>query len=598
MDRKYKDKDLIKKMLKYLHPERKKIIISLILTLFSVLISLLSPMLQGRVVGILAYNNPQELENAYGINSGNFNNDKFMVIAIMISIFILALIIAAFIGYHSQMLLQRAGQNMVYRVRNDVFTKIESYSIKQINKEPIGKFVTRVTNDTTALSDLCTNTLVNLIKYFITIVAVLIIMFILDYRLSLLMLILIPILFVVTYVFRHFSRRAHREVRTNLSQMNSYLSENISGIKITQIFNQEEKQLDKFNECNTLLKKSYLKDVLVFSIFRPLIYFIYILTQVLVLLVGHKTMPLQDMVSYYYYVQNLFNPIQSLADQFNSLQASFASLEKIFTILDQDIDIVDKEGAIDVKKLKGDIEFRHVWFAYNDENWILKDVSFKVNAGDTVALVGATGAGKTTILGLIVRNYEIQKGEILIDGININDISINTLRQNIGQMLQDVFLFSGTIRDNLTLRDKSIQDDRVIEASRYVYANHIIDKFSDGLDHKIEERGQNFSQGERQLLSFARTVVYNPNIMILDEATANIDTETEQLIQQSLNRMMSIGTMLIVAHRLSTIQHADKIIVMSHGEIKEEGNHQELLKKKGMYYNLYTLQYKDYNHEK
>ena len=284
--------------------------------------------------------------------------------------------------------------------------------------------------------------------------------------------------------------------------------------------------------------------------------------------------------------------LQNLADQFNKLQSAFASCEKIFEILDTEKDILDKEDAIEIDRFRGEIEFKNVWFAYNDENWILKDVSFKVNAKETVAFVGATGAGKTTILSLIVRNYEIQKGEILIDGINIKDIKVEALRRNVGQMLQDVFLFSGTIRDNIRLRDETIDDDRINEACRLVNADVFVNKLEAGLDYEVEERGSNFSQGQRQLLSFARTIVHNPNIMILDEATANIDTETEQLIQDSLNKMMSVGTMLIVAHRLSTVQHADKIIVLHKGRIREMGTHQELLKNKGLYYSLYELQYK------
>jgi ATP-binding cassette subfamily B protein len=303
-----------------------------------------------------------------------------------------------------------------------------------------------------------------------------------------------------------------------------------------------------------------------------------------------QTMSSGIIVTFYMYISKFFNPIQTLAEQFDMLQRSFASSEKIFTIMDMVPQVVDEEETVEMESIRGEIEFRDVWFAYNPGEWVLKGVSFHVEAGQTVAFVGSTGSGKTTILSLICRNYDIQKGQILIDGIDIRKIKISSLRRHFGQMLQDVFLFSGTIRSNIVLRDEFTEDE-IWQAVRYVNADSFINKLDDGLDEEVRERGNNFSAGQRQLLSFARTILHKPSVMILDEATANIDTETELLIQDSLEKMRNIGTMLIVAHRLSTIQHADNIILLSQGQIAEQGNHQQLLQKKGRYYHLYTLQY-------
>ena len=381
--------------------------------------------------------------------------------------------------------------------------------------------------------------------------------------------------------------------------MNAFLSENISGMKITQIFNQEKRKEEEFDECNNKLKKAQEKQVFVFALFRPSIFVLYVFAEMLVLYLGFKRIGISTelaiefnvVYSLYIYVSRFFQPIQTLADQFNGLQRCFAASERLFLLLDTKPDLVDQEDALELENIKGEIEFKNVWFAYKEDEWILKDVSFKVNAKETVAFVGATGAGKTTILSLIVRNYEIQKGQILIDGIDIKHIKIESLRRNIGQMLQDVFLFSGTLKDNISLRDDSISNEEIEDACKYVGADTFINKLDNKYEYQLQERGANFSSGQRQLISFARTIVHKPKIMILDEATSNIDTETEKLIQSSLNKMMNIGTMLIVAHRLSTIQHADKIIVLQKGEILESGTHQELLKKKGYYYNLYRLQY-------
>ena len=384
--------------------------------------------------------------------------------------------------------------------------------------------------------------------------------------------------------------------------MNTYLSENLSGIKITQIFNQEEQKYQDFVVRSQKLKKAKFNRMYVFGIFRPMVYMLFVSSQMCLFYFGAKgyiqdtdffgqTITSSVVVSFYMYISRFFNPIQTLAEQFDMLQRSFAGAEKIFTIMDMVPQVVDEPDAIELDEIRGEIEFKDVWFSYKPDEWVLKGVSFHVQPKQTVAFVGSTGSGKTTILSLICRNYDIQKGQILIDGIDIRKIKISSLRKHFGQMLQDVFLFSGDIRSNIVLREESFTDEQVWEACRYVNADSFINKLEKGLDEPVRERGNNFSAGQRQLLSFARTIIHKPSVMILDEATANIDTETELLIQDSLEKMKNIGTMLIVAHRLSTIQHADNIILLSHGKIVEQGNHQELLRLHGHYYQLYTIQH-------
>ena len=584
-DRHMKDSEIIIRLLRYAKPYAGQFIIVGIIMLVSIAYEIISPLLIGKIESIL--------------KEGFEMNELYAYIIVYASILIVSLVAT----YVQSIMLQKIGQKILSSLREDVFVHIESLSHGQLNSMPVGKLVTRVCNDTGAISMMFTNLLVNLIKNCFIIVGVFVAMLFLNYQLTLMVLCFVPFIILFTVIFRKFSRKAYRRVKDATTDINTFLSENLSGMKITQVFNKEDRKAAEFEEKNQHLGKSKHKQIFVFGIFRPMVYMLYISSVMALFYLsasGHinnteflgQTITSSTLVSFYMYISRFFNPIQNLAEQFNRMQSAFASAEKIFTVLDTKPEIVDEPDAIELDHVEGNIEFKNVWFAYNEGEWVLKDVSFKVNAKETVAFVGSTGSGKTTILSLICRNYDIQKGEILIDGINIKKIKISSLRRHFGQMLQDVFLFSGTIRSNIVLRDESITDEEVMKTCDYVNATHFISKLSAGLDEEVRERGNNFSAGQRQLLSFARTIVHKPEVMILDEATANIDTETELLIQDSLETMMNIGTMLIVAHRLSTIQHADKIIVLSHGEIVEMGNHDQLLKQRGRYYDLYMLQFK------
>ncbi len=603
-DRHMTDREIIKRTWKYIKPYSWKLLIVLILMITMIFIDLAATILPGFVTSSLGV-------IVEKFKNGNIDiSDMREVFIICLVALVVNLVNTIFI-YVTTMSLQKIGQSIIYDLRMMVFEHIDNMSISQINEIPVGSLVTRVTSDTNALSDLFTNTIVQLIKNVIMLIGVIVVMYLIDWRISTILLCFLPLILVSSVIFRSLSRKNYRKVRKSFSVMNAFLNENISGMKITQIFNQEKQKEQEFNRLNEDIINSRKNDVKIFSVYRPFITLLFYSALACVfgfgtyfcikdgivcnpLLSSVVTLSVIGIIQIFYsLVSKFFNPIQNLADQLNALQKAFTSCERLYNLLDIKPDFRDKEGALEIEHFEGDIEFKNVWFAYKDEEWILKDVSFHIRPKQVVAFVGATGAGKTTILQLIVRNYDIQKGQILIDGKDIRDIKIKSLRKGIGQMLQDVFLFSGSIRSNINLRDDTISDEEVIEACKYVNADQFINKLPKGLEEQVLEGGNNFSSGQRQLLSFARTVVHKPQILILDEATANIDTETEQLIQQSLLKMMNIGTMLIVAHRLSTIQHADNIICLQKGQIVEQGNHQDLLKKRGYYYNLYRLQYQD-----
>ena len=583
-ERNMDDGEIVRRLLAYARPYWKQFALTLTVMLFSIVYDVLSPLLVGKLIGLVQED--FELKELY----------------VMVAVYGSILLVSLVCTYAQAMLLQKTGQKILSQIRLDVFTHIETLSHDQLNNIPVGTLVTRVSNDPNAISFMFTNILVTLVKNIMVVFGVLGAMLMLNYALTLMVLCFVPFIVLFTLMFRRFSRKAHRAVTNATTDLNTFLSENLSGMKIIQIFNREDRKMDDFLLRTRALRKAKLGRMAVFGIFRPMVYMLNISSILCLLYLGSRAHILGQVwfgqvidsavvVSFYMYIGKFFNPIQTLAEQFDMLQRSFAAAEKIFSILDLKPQVVDDEDAMDLPEIRGEIEFKDVWFAYKPGEWVLKGVSFHVDAGQAVAFVGSTGSGKTTILSLICRNYDIQKGQILIDGIDIRRIKISSLRRRFGQMLQDVFLFAGDIRSNILLRSEDISDEAVWDACRYVNADKFIGRLEQGLGEVVRERGNNFSAGQRQLLSFARTIVHKPAVMILDEATANIDTETELLIQDSLEKMKNIGTMLIVAHRLSTIQHCDNIILLDQGVIVEQGTHQELLSRKGKYHQLYMLQY-------
>lgn len=583
-ERSMADGEILRRLFGYAKPYLRQFIVVGFLVLFSISYDIASPLIVGYIEELVV--GDFELKSLY----------------VSVAVYAGVLVFSMASTYLQAVILQRVGQRIISDLREDLFTHIESLSHGQLNDIPVGKLVTRVTNDTNAISMMFTNLFVNLTKNAFVILGILVAMLCLNYELTLMVLCFVPFILLFTVIFRKFSRRAYRKVKDATTDINTYLSENLSGIKVTQIFGREDEKMEEFRRKSQTLAKATQEQIFVFGVFRPLVYMLYI-SSILCLFylggMGHlnhvtflgQTISSGTIVTFYMYISKFFTPIQNLAEQFNWLQSALASSEKVFSIMDIQPQMVDAPDAVELDEVKGDIEFRDVWFSYIPGEWVLQGVSFHVEPRQTVAFVGSTGSGKSTILSLICRNYEFQKGEILIDGIDIRKIRISSLRRHFGQMLQDVFLFSGTIRSNIVLREEKIPDQEIMKVCRYVNADHFINKLEHGLDEEVRERGNNFSAGQRQLLSFARTILHKPSVMILDEATANIDTETELLIQDSLEKMRSVGTMLIVAHRLSTIQHADNIIVLSHGRILEQGTHQQLLAAHGRYYQLYTLQY-------
>jgi len=510
----------------------------------------------------------------------------------------LGLVLLTFaLSYAQVYILHYTGQRIVYNIRQQIYSHLQRMPIRFFDRNPVGRLVTRATNDTEALNEMFTNVVVNLFKDVLLLTGILVVMLRVHWQLALVSLCVTPLLLVVSILFRRYAREAYREVRAKLARINATLAENIAGMRITQIFHQEERQYKRFEAINTEHYKAMMKELRVFALFRPAVEFFSSLALSLIIWYGGGRVvqgSLEFGVLYLFvqYMQMFFQPITDLTEQYNIMQAAMASAERIFLILDTPPE-EDEPDAKPVPNVRGEIEFDHVWFAYNDEDWVLKDVTFHVKPGETVALVGATGAGKTSITNLINRFYDIQKGVIRIDGQDIRTLKRRDLRRHIGIVLQDVFLFTGDIEGNITLGNNQISPAKVREAARLVNAEKFIERLPGGYKAPVMERGASFSAGQRQLLAFARALAYDPAILILDEATSNIDTETEQLIQEALKKLIEGRTTIIIAHRLSTIQHADKIIVLHKGEIREMGTHQELLKKRGLYYRLYQLQYKD-----
>ena len=565
------------RLIAYMKPYAHWVIFALLLVLGLTTFDLYRPMLVGDAI------------DTFGANG-----DYDVIIATAIKYAVVLALSFAF-NIAQTWILQKTGQNIILQIRKDLYRHIQSLGSRYFDITPVGKLVTRVTNDVEALNEMYSGILVQLFRNIVKIVGLAGVMLVLDVRLAAISFVLMPLVIGLTVLCQKIARNIYRLYRTRLTDINTFLSEHLSGMKIIQIFGRQERKFEEFHDKNTKLYKAFYREMLMYAVFRPLIYILSILSLMIVLWFGSKNV-FDEIISvgtlyiFSNYIRSFFDPIQELAEQFSTLQSSIASAEKIFTVMDEDEFIPEVENPKQPDKITGKIEFDHVWFAYDGENYVLKDVSFVINPGEKVAFVGATGAGKSSILNLIGRYYDIQKGHIYIDGIDIRQLSKKQLRSAIGQMQQDVFIFEGDVAYNIRLNDDNITDAQVKAAAEYVNASHFIEKLPQGYHEPVTERGATFSAGERQLLSFARTLAHNPSILVMDEATANIDTETEILIQEALEKLMDGRTTIMVAHRLSTIQHADCIMVMHKGRICERGTHRELLEQDGIYRKLYELQ--------
>lgn len=574
------DARLMKRLIRYLAPYKKQVVYAALLLFCTSIFNLARPFLTK-----LAIDNYILLGDFSGLT---------MIAGIFIAIAGLSFIFQ----YAHFYLMYMTGQRVMYDMRSQIFNHLQRLSLSFFEKNPIGRLVTRLTTDVDALNEMFTSGVVTIFGDIILLMGLVTMMFIFNVKLALITLTIVPLLFITAFIFKKKAREGFRNIRILIAKINSFLQENVTGMKIVQLFNREDKNYRQFERINADHLKAYLRTILYFSIFFPAVEVLSAVAITLIIWFGGldiltDNLTWGQLVGFIMAAQMFYRPIQDLSEKYNILQSAMASSERIFKLLDKVDEIPDKPDAISPAYVRGEIEFKNVWFAYKNEEWVLKDVSFKVKEGEKVAVVGATGAGKTTVISLLTRFYQVQKGEILIDGINIENIKKESLRNHIGVVLQDVFLFSGSVRDNITLANSNTTDAELVRAAKDVHAHHFIEKLDRGYDEEVLERGGNFSTGQKQLISFARALVYNPRILVLDEATSNIDTETEILIQKALNRLMNGRTSVIIAHRLSTIKNVNRIIVMHKGRIREEGTHQELLKKRGIYYKLYQLQYRD-----
>lgn len=571
------DSKIMKRLMAYVKPYWYWMLFAFILVLCITGLELYRPILMGNAI------------DQY-INAKNFDGVKDTAVIYML------VLIANFICNISQMwILQLMGQKIIYNIREEIFEHVHKLSLRFFDINPVGRIVTRITNDVESLNEMYSNILVKLFKNLIKIVGLAGVMLSINLKMAMYALILLPFIIVLTVIFKKISRATYRLARIKITIINTFLSENISGMKLIQIFAREKEKYNEFEIKSKELYKANFREMIVFAIFRPSIYMLSIIALVIIIGVGgnnvlNGALSMGTLFIFVQYIGSFFDPIQEMAEQFSTLQSAMASAEKIFTIMDEEPAITNKTNPKTLDNVKGKIEFKNVWFAYEQEDWILRDISFTIEPGERVAFVGATGAGKSSILNLIGRYYDIQKGEILIDGINIKDLSTDQLRAAIGQVQQDVFIFTGDIKSNIRLKSEEISNEIIRKSAEYVNASNFIEKLYNSYEEKVTERGSTLSAGQRQLLSFARTLAFNPTILVMDEATANIDTETEQLIQEALEKLMTGRTTIMVAHRLSTIQHADNIIVMHKGKIREEGTHQQLLNNDGIYKKLYELQ--------
>ena len=505
-------------------------------------------------------------------------------------------------SYAQEILLNNVGQRVMFDLRTQIYTKLQNQEVAYYDKNPVGRVITRITSDVDALNELFTSGVIDVLGDLVSIVTILGMMFYLDWRLALFSLITVPLLFAATNWFRKHAREGFDKVRTRTAKLNAFLQEHISGAQTVQLFNAEQKVQQRFDEINDDYRAANIETIYYYSIFYPMVDFIGTIGVALVIWfsgytfisemsAGEQALTIGTVIAFVQYSQNLFQPIRDLSDKFNILQAAIVASHRIFLLLDQPIEIESPENPRKTGKAIGKIEFQNVWFAYKDENWIMKDISFTINPGESVALVGHTGSGKTTVTNLLMRFYDVQKGKILLDGTDVRDWDLRDLRENFAVVLQDVFLFSGSIEENIRLGNREITEEKIHWAAQEVHAAEFIEKLEEDYRSQVRERGAGLSVGQKQLISFARALAFEPTILILDEATSSIDTETEQLIQQAVERVMQERTSLVIAHRLSTIQKCDKIMVFHHGELREAGTHQELLNLHGLYWRLYQLQY-------
>ena len=590
----------MRRLVGYLKPHRKVFVLCLCMVLALTVLELVRPMIIGNAIDRYITGETSETLQAEGRTEwdpGEQADQRFEGVLIAAGMYLAVLLLVMILNRTQTMMLQRMGQDIIYEIRNQLFTHVESLTMRFFDTTPVGKIVTRLTNDVEAINEVFSNILVKLFRNVVKMIGLAAIMISLNPRMALYSFILLPVIAALTLLFRMISRKTYRLVRTRLTALNTFLSEHLSGMKVIRIFGQEQKKFEEFEQKNSSLYNASFREMMVFAIFRPGIYLLSIAALMIIMLTGGRevlggAITIGTLYIFLQYINSFFEPIQELAEQFTTLQSAISASEKIFTLLDTQPAIPEEKDPVVLPEIRGKITFDHVWFSYSgkEDDWVLKDVSFEIAPGQSVAFVGATGAGKSSILNLIGRYYDIQKGSIRIDDTDIRDMSREQIRRAVGQVQQDVFLFTGDIASNIRLRDESISDDAVREAAREVNAARFIDRLPGGYASRVTERGATFSAGERQLLSFARTLAYDPRILILDEATANIDTETEMWIQEAVTRLMRGRTSIMVAHRLSTIQHCDRIIVMHHGRIRETGTHQELLAMDGIYKKLYQLQ--------
>ena len=586
------------RLMGYLRPYIKTVLICFVLVLILTALELYRPMLTGNAIDLFITDS----------NTALTPDERWAGLVKTALIYIGVMLLSFGCNRAQYLMIQEMGQKIVYTLRMELMEHVQSLSMRFFDTTPVGRIVTRITNDTEAINDLYSNIIVRLFRNVIKVIGLMIVMFALDVKMALLSLVMVPVVAVLTFIFRRLSRKCYQVVKSRITALNTFLSEHLSGMRVIQIFHREKEKCDEFDQKNKQLYDAGFREMMIFGIFRPLIYLASIIATAIIL-GGGSSQVLSGVISigtlymFTQYISQLFQPIQELAEMFTTLQSAIASAEKIFTLMDVEPIVKEKADPVKPAEIKGRIEFDHVWFAYEtkdgktpteenagNENWVLRDVSFVIEPGQKVAFVGATGAGKSSILNLIGRYYDIQKGAIRIDGVDIRDMSREQIRAAIGQVQQDVFLFTGDIKQNIRLRDESISDETIRQAAVNTNASHFIERLPNQYDERVTERGSTFSAGQRQLISFARTLAYDPTILILDEATANIDTETEQWIQEAVKTLMEGRTSIMVAHRLSTIQHCDRIIVMHHGKIRESGTHQELLEQDGIYKKLYQLQ--------